>query len=320
MRGRMSPRPSRAASTGLAVALTVLLLVAGGAEGGGFDFDASIRLAKQFGQDALAWYEKTPAAERMTWGGLVAAGSLGLGVLFERTLRLRRRRIVPDEFTSRFLNRLLDGKLDRGKALDFCELNPSPASRVALAAVRRWGRPVTDLERAVALAHRVEAARLRRNVGTLRRVAALAPLLGLLGTLVMVGRALAGVENGLAWGPALASALFPLTASVALATLALVAYDGLAGRVESLVGDLDRVGAETIDAVAMALPLETVTRIGSGPLSMQGSGSGHSGNPNASSSSARPAHQIRMEVPTPTPTPKPKPLPRAPIDDEDDFD
>ena len=136
----------------------------------------------------------------------------------------------------------------------------------------------------------------------------------------MVGRALAEVENGLAWGPALASALFPLTASVALATLALVAYDGLAGRVESLVGDLDSVGAETIDAVAMALPLETVTRIGSGPLSMQGSGSGHSGNPNASSSSARPAHQIRMEVPTPTPTPKPKPLPRAPIDDEDDFD
>ena len=32
---------------------------------------------------------------------------------------------------------LQDGKLDRGKALDLCELNPSPASRVSLAAVRR---------------------------------------------------------------------------------------------------------------------------------------------------------------------------------------
>lgn len=318
MRGRISSRPSRATSTGLAIALAVLLLVAGGAEGGGFDLDALMRLVRQFGQGALAWYEKTPAAERMTWAGLVAAGALGLGVLFERTLRLRRRRIIPNEFTSRFLDRLLDGKLDRGKALDFCELNPSPASRVALAAVRRWGRPVNDLERAVALAHRVEAEQLRRNVGTLRRVAALAPLLGLLGTLVMVGRALAGMENGVAWAPALASALFPLTSSVALATLALVAYDGLAGRVESLVGDLDRVGAETIDAVAMAVPLELATRIGSGPLSMQGSGSGHSLNPNASSSSARPAPQIRMEVPTPKP--KLKPLPRAPIDDEDDFD
>ena len=81
------------------------------------------------------------------------------------------------------MDRLHDGKLDCGQALDHCELNPSPAARVALAAVRRWGRPAADLERAVALAHRVETDRLRRNVGTLRRIAVLTPLLGLLGTL-----------------------------------------------------------------------------------------------------------------------------------------
>ena len=40
-------------------------------------------------------------------------------------------------------------------------MNPSPAARVALAAVRRWGRPAVDLERAVALTHRGEADRLR---------------------------------------------------------------------------------------------------------------------------------------------------------------
>ena len=63
---------------------------------------------------------------------------------------------------------------------------------MALAAVRRWGRPAGDLERAVALAHRVEADRLRRNVGSLRRIAVLTPLLGLLGTLFALGRALEG--------------------------------------------------------------------------------------------------------------------------------
>jgi biopolymer transport protein ExbB len=88
---------------------------------------------------------------------------------------LRRKRIVPNDFVTRFSDRLQDGKLDRGKALDFCELNPSPAARVALAAVRRWGRPVSDLERAVGLAQRVEADRLRRNIGTLRRIAAMSP-------------------------------------------------------------------------------------------------------------------------------------------------
>jgi biopolymer transport protein ExbB len=184
--------------------------------------------------------------------------------VLERLVRLRRGRIVPRDFVVRYLERLNEGKLDRGKALDFCELNPSPAARVALAAVKRWGRPVIDLERAVAMAHRVEVEQLRRNVGTLRRVAALAPLLGLLGTLISAGRVLnmlgtASAGTAPAWGPALAGALSPLTAAVALAILALVAYDGLAGRVEKLAGVLDHLGAETVDAIAMAAPAEIPT-------------------------------------------------------------
>lgn len=53
-------------------------------------------------------------------------------------------------------------------------------------------------------------------------------------------------------GTALADALAPLTAGVAVAILALVAYDGLSGRVEALTGELDRIGAETVDAIAVA--------------------------------------------------------------------
>src|SRR5262249_12338374 len=62
---------------------------------------------------------------------------------------------------------------------------------------------------------------------------------------------------GAAWAPAIASALGPLTAGVAMAILSLVAYDGLMGRVEKLVGDLEKLGAETVDAIALAVPPET---------------------------------------------------------------
>ena len=144
---------------------------------------------------------------------------------------------------------------------------------MALAAVRRWGRPAADLERAVALAHRVETDQLRRNVGTLRRIAVLTPLLGLLGTLFALGRALDGqaatpaagsgpsisaaVSPG--WGPALAAALTPLSAGIVIATLSLVAYDGLLTRIEKLAGGLDRLGAETIDAIALVAPISIPT-------------------------------------------------------------
>jgi biopolymer transport protein ExbB len=288
------------------VALATAAGAGAGADAGagaeqGFDLDGLTRQARALATRGAAWYGRTPPADRVAWGGLAAAATLGLGVFFERSLRLRHSKIIPREFTPRFLERLRDGELGRGKALDYCELNPSPASRVALAAVKRWGRPVTDLERAVVLAHRVEADRLRRNVGTLRRVAALTPLLGLLGTLVAVSRALAASGPAASWGPALANALGPITVGVAIATIALVVYDGLSGRVEYLVATLDRIGAETVDAIALALPLEPPQGHGQGPATASGP--------------ARTPHQVRIEVPKP----RPKPAPRAPIDD-DDYD
>ena len=202
--------------------------------------------------EVLVWYEQTPAGERIAWGGLVACFPLALCVLLERTFGLRRRAVVPNDFTARFLDRLHEGKLDGGKALDYCEMNPSPAARVALAAVRRWGRPAAELERAVGLAHRWESERLRRNVGTLRRITILAPLLGLLGTLLTFDRIMTEAgDSPLAW-PALSEALRPLIVGVALATASLVAFDLLMARIERLGGALDRLGAETVDAVAMS--------------------------------------------------------------------
>jgi biopolymer transport protein ExbB len=250
----------------------------------------------------------------MCWGGLFACAGLGLAVLFERAVRLRRLKIIPADFTARFLDRLHEGKLDGGKALDYCEMNPSPAARVALAAVRRWGRPAVDLERAVALTHRGEAERLRRNVGTLRRVAALAPLVGLLGTLLAVGRILTaipgageaaaaaaeiGASSSARWGLALAPALSPLVLGLTIATLALAAYDSLVIRIERLSGALDRLGAETIDAIAMATQPAASPLIAS-PFS-----------PHASRSD--PEHPVGN--PGPARTPHQVPSPRRRVDD-----
>ncbi len=83
------------------------------------------------------------------------------------------------------------------------------------------------------------------------------------------------------------NSLIPLTSGVALAILALVAYDGLVGRVEKLANAIDRLGAETVDAIAMATPNEPHApahprpieprRVMHGPL--------------------RGPHQIRVEIP-----------------------
>jgi biopolymer transport protein ExbB len=208
---------------------------------------------------ALDWYSRTPPTDRIIWGGMAACVVVGAVVTLERSFRLRRHRIIPTALSSRFLPRLAEGQLDRGKALDYCEINSSPAARVALAAIRRWGRPVSDMERGVAMARQIETDRLRRRVGTVRRVAILVPLLGLVGSLTTASRILSllgGGEPVVPWGPSLATALTPVTAGIALAILAVVAYDGLAARVEQLENELDRVGAETVDAIAAIATIE----------------------------------------------------------------
>jgi biopolymer transport protein ExbB len=109
-------------------------------------------------------------------------------------------------------------------------------------------------------------------------------LLGLLGSLFSTGRVLSGMgaaSASPAWGPALATALTPLTVGVALAILALVAYDGLTGRIEKLAGTLDRLGAESVDAIAMTAPAESRTS----------EHRAHLGGP------LRSPHPIRVEIP-----------------------
>ena len=174
---------------------------------------------------------------------------------------------MPRAFTARFLDRLHDGKLDCGQALDLCELNPSPAANVALAAVRRWGRPAGDLERAVALAHRVETDRLRRNVGNLAPDRRTDSAAGPSGDVVCdLRRALGSTarrQRGLRRG-----GTGRLGAGLRHSHAAFGRHrdrHALADRLRRLVSSGSRSwpaastgsGAETIDAIAMAAPLDT---------------------------------------------------------------
>ncbi len=211
---------------------------------------AVLRYLVQTAQPLVQWYQRTPAIERVTGAGLGACALLAMLTLVGRVVRTRTGRIIPAAYRERIHTRILEGRLDWHQAVDFCEMNPSPATRLILAALRRAGRPGPELERGVALALKSEVGDLRRHVGTLRRIACLAPLIGLLGALGQIQRGLATLDAGAAWGPIVASALVPLIASVGLAILSLVSYDGLCGRIETVSAELERLCAEIVDVLA----------------------------------------------------------------------
>ncbi|MCL4190834.1 MAG: MotA/TolQ/ExbB proton channel family protein, partial [Thermoguttaceae bacterium] len=119
---------------------------------------------------------------------------------FERLVSLRRGRIIPKPFVTRFLSQLREGELDREQALRLCEENGSPVSQVFAGAVRKWGRPAVEVEQAVIDAGERATNGLRRYLRVFNTVATVTPLLGLLGTVVGMIRAFNSVAASDALG------------------------------------------------------------------------------------------------------------------------
>ena len=69
--------------------------------------------------------------------------------VFERTVSLRRGRVIPKPFVKRFLQQLREGDFDREESLKLCEESGSPVSEVFAGAVRKWGRPAVEVEQAI---------------------------------------------------------------------------------------------------------------------------------------------------------------------------
>ena len=200
------------------------------------------------------WQTETPLGIRLCWGGLAACGLFAFLIIVERTWATRSRRVLGGDFIKTFQTTLLaEPPLNRDRALELCRTRPSAAAQVALAALQRWGRPTADVERGVAIAIRQERDRLKRNLGTLRRITVLAPLIGLLGGLLIANEVLhATPEDGVVAFRELTRSLTPLVVGVIMAIVILVILDSKVTKVERLIGSLERLGMQVADAVATA--------------------------------------------------------------------
>jgi biopolymer transport protein ExbB len=196
-------------------------------------------------------------ANPMLWPLLICS-VVTLGYGLERFLALRRSRVVPKEFVDRFVERLGSGKLDRERAAELCRTNDSPAARVFERIVQGWGQPAGAIREAVAPQAASEVLEMRRNVRVLNGTATLAPLLGLLGTVIgmieafdaLGGRAAQGIGKSEALAHGISLALMATAFGLAIAVVSVVLYYYLANRIDVLVRELDREATRVVDLVA----------------------------------------------------------------------
>jgi biopolymer transport protein ExbB len=174
----------------------------------------------------------------------------------ERAVCLRRRRVIPKPFVTRFLDQLREGQLDRQKALELCENNGSPVAMVFAGAVRKWGRPGVEVEQGVIDAGERATNGLRRYLRVFYGVATVGPLLGLMGTvlgMIQTFNSIAAIDalgraSLLAGG--IAKALLNTAGGLAVAIPASIFYVFFVSRVDRLVIEIDKYAQEVVNAVS----------------------------------------------------------------------
>ena len=124
----------------------------------------------------------------LTRGGLfmIPLGLLSVMVItiaIERFIALRRDRILPRGLITE-LGQLSEaqGGFEPRQAYQVCQAYPSATSRILRSMLMKVGRPQSEVENAVSEASQREANRLNVVVSWLNLAAAVAPLIGLLGT------------------------------------------------------------------------------------------------------------------------------------------
>ena len=208
----------------------------------------------------------------MLWSGgplllpIVICSFVLLLVVFERTLSLRRSRVLPRMFTERLLLQIGEGALDRSEALQRCLDDGSHMAHVFAAAVRKWGKPAVEVEQAVLDEGERAANELRRFLRVINGVATVCPLMGLLGTVWGMMEAFEAIAGSSAMGRpellagGIGGALLSTAAGLSVAIPALILYLWFVGRVDALVMEIDRRGQDLVNLISAEALDERRTR------------------------------------------------------------
>ncbi|MCY1055912.1 MULTISPECIES: MotA/TolQ/ExbB proton channel family protein [Nannocystis] len=115
---------------------------------------------------------------------ILAASIVGVGIFFERLWSTQRSKVLPRAFVDRIRALVAKGKVN--EALLLCEENASSIALVIASALRSFEHSTSraDVKEAVEEVGAREIAHMDRNVEIVGTIAAISPLLGLLGTVV----------------------------------------------------------------------------------------------------------------------------------------
>jgi len=185
---------------------------------------------------------------------ILLASAVAAVVFIERFLHCHRAQINSLEFLSGVRNVLKRDNVV--EALSICDATPGPVARLVKTAILNRDNGRERVREALEEAGLAEVPRLEEKLNLLATIAQLAPLLGLLGTVLgfiqtfyaMQSKGLQAHVGDLSTG--IWQALVCAAAGLALAIPTHAGYNYLVSRVNSIVLDMERAATEIVNIVS----------------------------------------------------------------------
>lgn len=178
-----------------------------------------------------------------------------VGLTFERLLALRRGRVIPRPFVRRFTEMVEDGQLSYEEAQGICEEFDCPVAEVFQAAVKRWGRPMLEIEQAVVDAGDRVSDHLTKYLRVFQAISNVAPLIGLLGTVLGMIDSFEMLSQAAQSGPdvlssGISTALITTAGGLIVAIPAYLAYVYFGSVADRYLVEIDRLCQRVIDCIS----------------------------------------------------------------------
>jgi biopolymer transport protein ExbB len=200
---------------------------------------------------------------------IIACSIVAAAIILERLWTLQQTRVLPTDLTTEVWQWEKSRQLDRQRVQSLHQGSPLGQILAAGLSIRRLGRDIAKENIQDTGRHVVYE--LERYLNTLGTIAAISPLLGLLGTVIGMVKVFAaitvyGVGNPGVLAGGISEALITTAAGLSVAIPSLIGYRYLRGKVDNLVVQMEKEAMTFLEVLVQHQNSEAVEDEASEPL------------------------------------------------------
>ncbi len=183
---------------------------------------------------------------------IILCAIIAMGIVLERFWTLKKSRVIPEDLTSKVWGWVEKDALDQSQIQTLHQ--GSPLGQILAAGLINRDRERVIMKDSIEDTGRHVVHEMERYLDTLGTIAAITPLLGLLGTVIGMVKVFTaittqGVGNPTALAGGIAEALITTGAGLSVAIPALIGYRYYRSRIDTLVVDMEKEAIKLVEAL-----------------------------------------------------------------------